>query len=166
MDFKKIIKEIEKSAEFKKWKNENSKAYLAHAFIMTDQQGNGEWQVGYYNPENELMTKAIIAEGKVDLKCEEVFKKPDSKVGKLNLAKVKIDHPDAGKLAEELRKKTYTQELPLKTIAILQNIDNYGQVWNMTYFTMKFNTLNIKIDAETGEVKHHELSQLMKFDKC
>lgn len=164
MDFKKIIKQIEASSEFKKWKKENPKAYLAHAFIMSDEKGNGEWQVGYFNPKDELMTTAIICDNKVDLKCcDEIFKKPETKIGELELDKVKIGYDDSCKIAEEFRKKEYKQELPLKTIAVLQNLEEHGIVWNLTYLTMKLNTLNIKIDASTGKIKHYELTSLMQF---
>ncbi len=74
MDFKKIIEQIEASSEFKDWKEKHGKSYLAHAFMMKDNKGNGEWQVGYFNPDNELMTTAIIVDNKVDLKEDEVFK--------------------------------------------------------------------------------------------
>jgi hypothetical protein len=77
---------------------------------MTDDKGNGEWQIGYFNPENELMTTAIIADNKVDLKEDEVFKKPSTVVGKLELDKVKVGYEKAKEIAEEFRKKEHKQE--------------------------------------------------------
>ena len=36
-------------------------------------------------------------------------------------------------------------------------------VWNITYITRSFNVINIKIDAETGDVLNHGISGVMDF---
>ncbi|MEA3514373.1 MAG: hypothetical protein U9R34_02775, partial [Nanoarchaeota archaeon] len=62
------------------------------------------------------------------------------------------------------REKKYKNELPSRKIFILQNID-IGQIWNVTIVTLTFNTLNLKIDSNTGEVIQHHLTSLMQMGK-
>ena len=55
--------------------------------------------------------------------------------------------------------------MPIKTIAILQNIKPHGNIWNLTYITQAFNTLNMKIDASTGKILDHNHSSIFSFRK-
>ena len=88
----------------------------------------------------------------------------NKKIKSLNIEKVKIDYENALKTASELQKEKYKTEIPFKQITILQNIDE-GQVWNFTFITQAFKTLNIKIDAKTGEIVKDELINLMGDNK-
>ena len=65
-------------------------------------------------------------------------------------------------IADEFQKQNYKNELPNKSINILQNI-HQGTAWNVTLVTAAFNTLNMKIDASTGEVLEHKLTSLMSM---
>ena len=69
------------------------------------------------------------------------------------------------KKAEEFKKEKYPNELVSKTIAILQNLDEYGTIWNTTYVMHSFKTLNMKISPENGKILHHSLESLMDFIK-
>ena len=52
-----------------------------------------------------------------------------------------------------------------KTIVILQNLSEFGNIWNITYVTHSFKTLNMKINAENGKILHHDIVSLMDFVK-
>ncbi len=41
----------------------------------------------------------------------------------------------------------------------------FGDIWNITYVTEAFNTLNMKIDAENGRVLEHNLASVFSFRK-
>ncbi|MBW3022928.1 hypothetical protein KY308_02405, partial [Candidatus Woesearchaeota archaeon] len=56
----------------------------------------------------------------------------------------------------------YKTHIPIKRIAILQHLP-IGQVWNITYVTQSFNTLNIKINAETKEIVSDKLVSIVQF---
>jgi hypothetical protein len=64
-------------------------------------------------------------------------------------------------IADELQKKEYKSSQPFKKIFILQNLDQWGQVWNVTFITTDFKTLNIKINAENGKVLSHKLISII-----
>ena len=66
---------------------------------------------------------------------------------------------------EEFQKKKYPKELVSKTITILQNLEQFGTVWNITFVMHSFRTLNMKINPESGEILHHNLESLMDFVK-
>ncbi len=153
------IEMLEQSKLFKEWKKANGSSYLVHVFKMFDQANKDEIQVGYYN-KDETITTFIVGKEIKKIGNERIFKKPNTKVMELNLAKVKLDIYDALKKAAEFQKKEYPGEEPLKQILILQNID-VGQVYNITFVTKSFKTLNIKIDAKNKKIVRHELMSLM-----
>ena len=65
---------------------------------------------------------------------------------------------------EKLQKEKYPKESTMKRIIILQNLENFGNVWNITYFTQSFNTLNIKIKTDSGKIVEHKLTPLFGYD--
>lgn len=155
MKFKEAVEKIEKSDTFNKWKEAHPKCYLVHGFIMMSKEVAEEWQIGYYDPDKKTIT-SFTAEDKVKKNPEsEVFNESGT-VPALSLDKVKISLEEAMQKAESVQKEFYRSHLPLKKIFIVQNLD-VGQVWNITYVTQTFNTLNIKVDSTTGHVKKHDL---------
>jgi len=86
-------------------------------------------------------------------------------VKKIDLENVKIPFQKIMKKAENFQKEKYPKEMVNKKITILQNLEKYGLVWNITLVTQSFSTLNIKINAEKGEVVYHHLESLMSMMK-
>ena len=156
MEAKEIVKKLEASKEFKGWKNENKDSFLAHLFKTED-----ELQVGYYN-KNDTITSFMAGDEISVMPESEIFKKPGAKVMKLELDKMKIDFKKAMDLALMRQKKKYSNEKPLKSITILQKLDE-GTVYNITFITASFNTLNFKIDAGNGKILKCVLTPLMEF---
>lgn len=162
MEIKELYKKLKDSGEFKDWKKKHPKEYLVHFFKFSEGM-EGEWQIGYYSKETDKITTFLIGEQVGILPEEEVFKK-DKTVKRLNLNRVKIDEKSAFKTIEKLREKEHREKKTLRTIVILQHL-GIGQVWNITYITAEFNTLNFKVDAENGKVISHELVSLVRENK-
>ncbi|MBU0461538.1 MAG: hypothetical protein KJ574_03045 [Nanoarchaeota archaeon] len=161
MDIKDVVNKLESSEVFKDWRKDHSKAYLAHVFFMADDEGYSSFDVGYYMKEEDRLASFGV-NGSIEFKgVSEAFKHPDQKIKKLDLSEVKITPEDALNKAKELQESQYKQSKPFKQIIILQHID-LGQLWNITYVTQNFKTLNIKIDAKTGEIKEHKLLDLIQ----
>ena len=59
MDFNSALEKLKDSNIFKKWKKENPKCYIIHGFIMLDPEMDDEWQIGYYNADNERITTFV-----------------------------------------------------------------------------------------------------------
>ncbi len=98
-------------------------------------------------------------------KEEEVFKKPDMEVKPIDMEKAKLKFNEIIAKAEKFKKEEYPKEAISKTIAILQNLQDFGTVWNITFVTDSFKTLNMKINPENGEIMHCNLDSLMSFVK-
>ncbi|MFP4656967.1 MAG: PepSY domain-containing protein [Candidatus Woesearchaeota archaeon] len=165
MKVKEITQLVEDSEEFKSWRTDNESDYLAHVFIMYDGDTLMDRQVGYYNETKGTMSSFTISDSKVTLIPEaEVLKKPDgSTVKGLGSTDVKIDFEEADEIARRLLKEKYSKNAS-KKIYILQRLDG-KQLWNITFLTGDYNTLNIRVDAENGDVVKDELVNIIDFQK-
>jgi hypothetical protein len=163
MEFKEALKKLESSDVYKKWRSDDFDSYLTHAFTMIDSSVKEEWQIGYYNVDNDAVTTFSISDSVSKNPEAEVFK-DEKKILPLDKTKVKLTVKDALEKAEKIQKEKYSAHSPFKKVVILQNLD-VGQVWNITYITNSFKTLNMKIDAETGEIKKDELIEFFRVER-
>jgi hypothetical protein len=161
MDLKPALKKLEDSDYYKTWRKENSHTYFSYAFKIPQEMGDNEWQLGFYNPKKDKITTFEIADESIKLRQEEeIFKKEESKVNPIDLGKVDLTFDQALDLANKFQKEKYTKDNGMKTIAILQNMGDFGNVWNMTFVTETFKTLNMKLDASTGEIVSHKIESI------
>src|SRR3989338_6283631 len=166
MDLKLLLKKLEESSDFKKWHTKNKNTYLSYAFKIPQEMKESEWQFGFYNKKKDRITTFVIADSAITIRPEEeIFKKDDMEVSGIQLDKVKMTFDNAVAKADEFQQKNFPKDKSIKTIAILQNMPELGNIWNITYVTEAFNTLNIKIDAATGKILEHNLSSVLSFGK-
>ena len=164
MDVKIALKNLEESADFKKWHNKNKHAYFSYAFKIPQEMRKDEWQFGFYNSDNDKITTFVTLEDKVIIRPEEdVFKKEETKISPVHIDKVKTSFESAIAKANEFQQKNFPKDKSVKTIAILQNIEELGNIWNITYVTEAFNTLNMKIDSSNGKILEHNLTSIFSF---
>ena len=165
MELKPALKKLEESQDFKKWHNKNKDTYFSYAFKIPQEMPD-EWQLGFYNKKKDKITTFVMNGDNIKIRPEEdVFKKEDMKVNEVQINKVKLTFDNAISKADEFQQKNYPKDKSIKTIAILQNITNLGNIWNITYVTEAFNTLNMKIDASNGKVLEHNLVSILSFRK-
>jgi len=164
------LNRLKKSQAFKQWiegSNGNAESYLAHCFVMYDGQKENEWQFGYYVPcRDRIVTFNVSREISVGPESE-IFKEGENALDKLEIGNVNIDARDAIDSARKLQEQKYPMDKPQKTILILQSIGG-EPIYNITFVTAVFNTLNIKVNAKSGEVISDKISSIMslgKFDK-
>lgn len=160
MNVQKKIAKITSNALFKEWHNANKNCFLAHLFVMLDEPNKNTIQAGFYNPEKEKMTTFILTGDRVQKTEEQEVLKKEGKIEKLELGKIKLSVEDALSKAEEVFKEY--KDILLKKFFIIQNAEGHT-MFNITYLTKTFKTVNIKIDAETGEVFKHSSQKLMNF---
>ena len=166
MDLKPALKKLEESPSFRKWKQKNKSTYFSYAFKIPQEMGSDDWQLGFYNKKKDKITTFTIAKGNVSIRAEEeIFKKERTKVNEIEIGKVKFTFTNALDKANEFQQKNFPKDRSIKTIAILQNIHGLGNIWNITYVTEAFNTLNMKIDASNGKVLEHNLASVFSFRK-
>ena len=163
LDVIEVLDAVEESAEFKTWNQEHSDYFLAHVFRSLDNLGEGEWQVGYYLPKTQKMTTFIPAtpEKKIDVARDLDVLKPQGLLP-LDKATIHIDSTTALTAAAKKRAETYGTEPILKTFFLMQNSDN-GTIYNITYFTQSFKTINLHISASDASVLEHSKNNLAAF---
>ncbi len=165
MDILDAIKRLEDSKEFKGWKSKNEGFYLAHVFKMMDEANKDAWQIGYYNPGKDRMVNFICSHEILITPETEVFKEPGKSINQLDTSKVKVDSEQALKIMQDCLDKNYSNVDIMKNFFILQNLPQSGTVYNITVLTRSFKTVNIKIDAETGDIKSHKEVSLIEQQK-
>ncbi|MBI1969236.1 hypothetical protein HYS48_00960 [Candidatus Woesearchaeota archaeon] len=160
MEVQEILEAVENSHIFQQWKKKYPTAFLSFLFAAIDQQQR-EWQVGFYDEKEDAVTTFQLGEEIILIPPEKVFKAPGSKVLELHLEKVKVDLASCLEKVAILQKLKYPLEIPIKRIAILQHLD-MGQVYNVTYITQTFKTLNVKVDAATEEILQDQLISIIQ----
>ena len=134
ISFKDALKILEKSSEFKKWKNKNKSNYLSYAFYVIDNE-DVNWKIGYYDSKKEKLTSFDVG-SKIKIEPdEEVFQEKKRKVEKLDLKKIKLDLSEAITISKQLQEEEFATENPTKIIAILLE---FQLIMNM-YFVMGIN---------------------------
>ena len=162
MDIKPVLEKLEKSDDFLKWKSKNKDTYFSYAFKIP-QEMQEDWHIGYYNKDRDKITTFVVTGNGIDIKPEDEIFKEERQVNGINLSNLKLSFEEIMDKAREFQAKTYPKEKSVKTIAILQSHPSLGDVWNITYITEAFNTLNMKIDASSGNVLDHKIASIFDF---
>ena len=161
--FKKSLDYLKKSKEFKDWEKDSKKSYLADGFVMFDGNHNLkeiDWQIDFYSPQEDEMTSFIVSGKSISLKEEQkLVKGKEEYVNELKLEGIKISLKEA---IDKVKEK-YPQEIPDKIIIILQNIE--VPLWNITFLTSSFHILNVKINAESGDILEESLKPVFEIQK-
>ena len=166
MELKQAFEKVSKSKEYKDLIKENNDIFFSYALMTIEKNEASSWQLGFYNKATDKITTFVIGKNEIAVqKEEEVFKKPGMEVKPIEMEKAKLKFNEIITKAEKFKKEEYPKETISKTISILQNLEDYGTIWNITFVTDSFKTLNMKINPENGEVLHHALEPLMSFVK-
>ena len=164
MNILEIIKKVETSDDFIDISELYEDLFLAHVFIMLDGDKLMDTQVGYYNPDNSKMTSFVLSDDEIQCLPEtDVFQKPGTEIESVNKEHISLEFDEIKKLALGILSEKYKQS-PSKQIYILQNVQS-RQVWNVTFLTNGFSTINVKIDSSSGEIVSHEEVNLVDFKK-
>ncbi|HIH25612.1 MAG TPA: hypothetical protein HA226_02475 [Nanoarchaeota archaeon] len=152
-DYEKLIK----SGEF------NKEGYLCGFFLMSevDKLENTDWQIDFYDEKKDTITSYVVGEKIEVSENSKIFKEEGKTIEELKLEKLKVDIKDALRKCEIILKQH--EEKETQVIIILQN--DKGIKWNISYVTQKFNLINIKIDAETGELVNQNIISMLSWGK-
>ena len=155
-----------KNKEYRDLIKENKDIFFSYALMTIENNEASPWQLGFYNKSTDKITTFVIGKDEISVQKEdEVFKKPGMEVKPIEIEKAKLKFNEIMEKAKNFKKEKYPKEIISKTIGILQNIEDYGTIWNITFVTDSFKTLNMKINPQNGEIMHHNLDSLMSFVK-
>jgi hypothetical protein len=163
MDAKEVILSLMDKDEFKEHAQNKKAFYPVHFFAFFEKDFMKECHVGFFDDEKGTMDTFALMNDRIQINTEpELLKHTDEKIKALELEKIKVTTDSAIGMLNELMKQKYKKEGVDKVFCILQNIDA-GQVWNITTVTKSFNTLNVKIDSETGKIVEDKLMSIFEF---
>lgn len=151
MTFEEALKKLFDSPEFKDW---NKDEYLTHGFL-----GEGGWEIGFYNPEKDIVSTFEIGEVITKRPDSEAFKDGGT-IAKLEHEKIEINLDEALTVAKGLLEAHYKNPAIMKKIIIIQNLEEKN-LYNFTFLTQAFKALNIKIDAQSGKIVSHKIVDIM-----
>jgi len=168
-EFKELISKLEKSSEFKEQKKQSPDMFLAHVFVMFDDANKDLYQLGYYVKKTQNIITFIVKFEDGKIKSIETVQGSDilrtgAEIKKLDLEKVKLSSKKVFEIAENLKKEKYSSEPVSKAFLILQNLDD-KQVFNFTFMTASFKTINIKILSDEGAIVGSSLKNLINILK-
>ena len=162
MDIHETLAALTRHAVFKEWQPKNKDYFLAHAFLMLDEANKNTWQIGFYNAGKERMVTFIVSGNSVERTDEQEVLKKEGEIQPLKLEEVKLSVEEALKISKECFEEKYSAEKTLKQFFIIQNLEGH-HMFNITYFTQSFQTINIKLDAKTGKVLKQSIQKLAQF---
>jgi hypothetical protein len=166
LDIQEIVTRVEASDNFRKFLRDNPDNYLAHLFNMSDNIENNDWQLGYYGKKSDKITVFdMLDNGNISVMPPQDAFKENNYIQPLDMGKIKVSRQQAHDSVVKVLKDNYSAELANKMIMLLQNLPEYGQLWNCTVITATFSVLNVKINAETGELIKHSKESLLGWKK-
>ncbi len=164
MDFKETFEKLKGSGAFKEWNAQNPENFFSYALKIFEEKTEDPWQFGFYLKSKEKMVSFTVDGDNIRMEQEdEVFKRPETEVRHISLENVNLEFKDILELANRFKKEKYPGETASKTIAILQNLDTYDDIWNLTLITHSFNALNMKLSAESGRIVYYHIESLLNF---
>lgn len=162
MDIKSALEKLKSSDEYEAWKASHKDAYLTHVFAMLSKD-EALWQVGYYDPEDSLIYSFEIDDNIKMNDPETPFGPEDKVIEEIKTDDINIRFVEVMDTVSELQQEKYPSHKPVKKIVILQVLEGFGLVYNVTYVTESFKTLNIKVDAKSGKVVEDNLVEIFKM---
>lgn len=147
---KEVMENLSKDVLFQNWQKNNKNVFLTHFFcpLTSDMKVKQNWDIGFYNTISKKMTAFSIIENGFSIKPEDdVFKKDEGVIEKLDLNEVKSTIDEASKKYLEVVNEKFADEMLGDGFLILQKI-NGNNLWNFTFITKSLKFLNVKIDAK------------------
>jgi len=138
----------------------NATGFVSHFFCQIDSSLNekSDWEIGFYDKKSDNITTYV--NGKIK-NTDDVFKKLDDTVEKLELNHVTVELEDAKKMFLENCPTLFPSEQLGDGFLILQTL--HGKThWNFTLISKSLKFLNIKINTSTGEVDEHQIVELVQ----
>ncbi len=160
---KEEVTELHTSKEFKTFKKKSPNSYLCAGFMIIEQLKKVPWQIDYYCPDKKTITTFSVGK-KVEAKETNKISASGDPIKELNLENIDVDFEHALKIIDSLLTKKYPDEKASKVITVLQHMKE-AEVWNITYITQRFNILNVRINAEDGQIIEEKLQPVFSFKK-
>jgi len=167
MDVKDFLARVEGSLVFKEWKQSHESNFLAHVFVMLDglkreSLVSGDCQVGFFDSVKGFMATFFVDGGNVRVVVDQEILKSDLGIFELDVGKISVSVDSVLDCACSVLCKDYANAGVLRTFFIVQQLRGVP-VFNITFFTLNFKTVNVKVSAVDGSVVHHSSASVAEF---
>jgi hypothetical protein len=160
VEIKESVEKVEASVPFGKWREAHERAFLASIFT-SDKEGDA-LSLNYYDKETDKMYS--FSSEKPTAPKEEEFLRKSEEILPLDMSEIKVTMDDARNKAAKVAEEHYSEEKIIRTITVLQMLEG-KQIWNVTFITANYKTINVRIDGSNGEVTSHSKASLIDFMK-
>lgn len=157
MEIIKLVYGVESGEIFKKWKEDHNGAFLASIFGMT---GDEDLTANYYDKGKDKMYSFSCKSPSEPI--EQDFVKTGDEILPIKVETIKLPLEEALKKAFGVAEKNYSEQRLVRTVFALQVLSG-KQVWNITFITADYKTINIRIDCISGEVISHNMAKMTEF---
>jgi len=164
MKIKEIVDRVVAGKEYAEWAKDHKNCFLAHVYFDVNEFKSGICQLGFYDPDKEDMHTFFVENGEVkEMKSTDEIVRSGGKIVPLDMEQLDVPVEDAFKKAHEEQQSKYPGNDPIKVFCIVQHIGE-NQVFNITFVTKTFSTLNIRVDTLDGSVVESSLQSLINMD--
>lgn len=150
-------------------------SHLCHIFIMPPSNFNplvnevdfkeAEVHIGFFNRESKKIFSYKILDKELELIPEqEIFQKQEEDVDEASFEGIIPIEKVLEILRKEIKEK-YSDTVSFKSMFVLQKLKDLGLVWNVTVLRRDFKTVNLKIDAKSGEIKTSTCASIIDMNK-
>lgn len=156
-----LIQVLSQDSLFQQWQRQHPESYLSHLFsvLAPDLQ---DWEIGYYDSATGLITVFAQRDNGFEIKpADAVFKEEHHVVEKLEVDKVKIPIARALEQFAQRKEEYFPKEVLGNGFLILQTL-HQKICWNFTFITNTVRFVNLKINAETGQVESSDTVDLVQ----
>ncbi len=166
--FSELISNLSSTREFQELKQQNPGIFLSSVFMLFDEANKDLYQVGYFDPQQNSVTTFIVRVENTAIASLEIAQASDIveskyKIQEIDLGKVSYSPQEILVIANDFKKNNYPHLPVIKSFCILQKLTN--QVFNFTFLTSSFQTLNIRLSSDEGSIVESSLKSLISILK-
>jgi len=155
MKLSNLINELEKTENYKQFKEQNPSTFFAAGFFILDLKNNSnQIQLDYFLPEQNKMASFEHPFKEVKIHDDEIKNlKPQD-------PRIKIDIDDLENKSNQILKENKAFLIPTKLIAIIKE-----NIWNITTMDDMLGIITLKLNADSGETKDFKKGSIMDIVK-
>ena len=164
---KELLASLQHDSLFQSWKKQHPDSYCTHFFCQISPEcvPKTPWEIGFYDSHTGKITVfAELPKGFEIKPADDVFRKDQAEVEKLEWEQVKIFVDEAMSRCQELMPQKFPSEKLGNGFLILQTF-NGVTVWNFSFITQTLKFVNVKINANTGQEESHDTINLVERKK-
>lgn len=161
---KELLAALRHDSLFQSWQKQHPHSYCSHFFcqISAECVPKTPWEIGFYdNTSGKITVFAELPRGFEIKPADDVFRKDQTVVEKLEMETLKIPVDKAMAICKELMPQKFPGEKLGSGFLILQTL-NAVTVWNFSFITNTLKFVNVKINAATGIEESHETISLVQ----